>query len=91
MPEDPEYAWITPGDYVYTGEFPKGCAGQLYRMHRRILDVPSYQHKCLVEALSGKDAGLWFCCSLHNFSIRYQPAPAPTSVEVEAELGRARG
>lgn len=58
--------------YVYTGQIPKGCYGQHYRVHRFVLDVPSYQQKVLVEALTGKDKGLWFVCSINNFSRRYQ-------------------
>ena len=74
-PEYAEYAWIVPGLYVYTGSLPKGCAGQKYRVHRRILDVPYMQIKVLVEAVSGQDAGLWFACGLANFAVRYKAAP----------------
>lgn len=58
--------------YTYTAEIPRGCAGQEYRVHRFVLDVPSYQQKVLVEALTGNDAGLWFVCSLENFARRYK-------------------
>jgi len=65
---------ITPGEvYVYTNAIPAGCAGHHYRAHRFVLDVPSYQQKVLVEALSGKDKGLWFVCSVANFRVRYVP------------------
>lgn len=60
--------------YIYTGLFPKGAAGHRYKLHRLVLDVPSYQRKVLVEALSGKDKGLWFVCSINNFSRRYRQA-----------------
>lgn len=69
----PEYDWITPGDYVYTGGLPAGCAGHRYRVHRRIIDVPTFQVKVLIETLTGRDAGLWFTCSLANFARRYEP------------------
>jgi hypothetical protein len=61
-------------DYVYDCPLPKGCAGHLYRLHRFVLDVPSYQEKCLVECLGGRDTGLWFVCSVANFMVRYRPA-----------------
>ena len=69
-------------EYVYTGALPKGCAGHRYRVLKFVLDVPSYQQKVLVEALTGRDKGLWFVCSLQNFSLRYTPAPpAPEEVK----------
>ena len=74
--DDPEYAaytWVVPGDYIYTGEWPRGCAGQRYRVHRRVLYVPVNQVHVLVEALTGSDAGLWFTCALDNFAHRYKP------------------
>jgi len=65
---------VEGGIYVYVCGLPAGAQGQLYKAHRIILDVPSYQHKVLVEALTGDDKGLWFCCSLDNFQVRYRPA-----------------
>ena len=61
-------------DYFYTIDLPKGCCGARYRLHREILDVPSYQTKLLVECLSGKDVGLWFTCTPANFERRYKLA-----------------
>lgn len=63
-------------EYLYQCGFPTGCAGGRYKVHKFVLDVPSYQHKVLVECLEGKDKGLWFVCSLANFSYRYRLAPA---------------
>ena len=71
---------VEGGLYEYRAAHPEGCAGCLYRLHRIVLDVPSYQHKVLVEALTGHDAGLWFVCSVANFCTRYVPA-APLPVE----------
>jgi len=33
---------------------------------RFVIDVPSYQEKVLVEALTGPDAGVMFTCSPAN-------------------------
>ncbi len=73
QPSEEGLSSITQGGlYVYIREIPRGCAGHIYRVHRFILDVPSYQHKVLVECLSGQDEGLWFTCSLDNFRVRYR-------------------
>ncbi len=75
---------ITEGaDYVYTSDKPAGARGQRYKVHRFILDVPSYQRKVLVEALTGPDKGMWFTCSLSNFSFKYKRAAEP---EVAAHI-----
>lgn len=58
--------------HVYTSGIPKGCAGRRYLPHRFVVSVPTYQRMVLVEALDGPDAGLWFVCSLSNFSLRYR-------------------
>lgn len=58
--------------YAYQAELPRGCKGHQYVPRRFVLDVPAYQQKVLVECLSGKDAGLWFVCSLMNFARRYR-------------------
>ncbi len=60
--------------YRYISDSPKGCKGRLYRLHREVVDVPSYQRKVLVEALTGPDKGLWFTCVLTNFAMRYELA-----------------
>lgn len=81
-----------PSDH---GLLPKGCAGQLYRAVRFVKDVPSYQRKVLVEALTGPDAGDWFTVSEHNFKIRYklpeedeaEPEPLPEKVAGRNEQG----
>ena len=72
-------------DYVYIGMYPPKCEGHLYRPHRYVLDVPTYQKKVLVEALTGKDKGLWFVCSLNNFKVRYRLAE-PGSVKDAFDL-----
>lgn len=58
--------------YIYIGEWPPGCKGHRYRIERLVMDVPTYQEKVLVVALSGPDEGLWFTCSPWNFSTRYR-------------------
>lgn len=72
-------------DYIYAAGIPKDCHGSRYRAHRRVVDVPTYQQKVLVEALDGPDAGLWFTCSVDNFSRRYKlaedaPCNSPTGI-----------
>lgn len=67
---------VLPGIYVYANGYPVECIGRRYRVHRMVLDVPTYQRKVLIEALDGSDAGLWFVCSVSNFFHRYQPAGA---------------
>lgn len=62
-------------NYIYTGDYPKHAHNQLYRFHRLVLDVPTYQWKLLCEALTGNDKGLWFSCTINNFVHRYQKAP----------------
>ena len=62
---------IVGATYLYTCTKPNGCEGMRYRLHREIRDVPCYQPKLLLEALVGKDKGLWFTISLRNFSTRY--------------------
>lgn len=57
--------------YVYAKELPNDCKGEYYRLWFEILDVPSYQKKYLVEALTGRDKGLWFTCTPANFMMRY--------------------
>lgn len=62
--------------YRYIRQLPTGCQGALYRVHREVLDVPSYQRKLLVEALTGPDRGLWFTCTPANFRVRYERSDA---------------
>lgn len=65
---------IVPGGlYTYECGIPAGVKGERYLVHRHVLDVPTYQRKVLVEALSGRDKGLWFTCSPSNFVHRYKP------------------
>lgn len=79
--------------YEYTCGIPVGCAGELYRPHRLVLDVPVYSWKVLVEALSGHDQGMWFTCSIDNFCRRYrlsanqQQAVTPVGKEIEIKEG----
>lgn len=70
------YEDITPGEYVYMSNIPKGCYGQRYRLHRLVKDVPTYQVKTLVEGLTGEDTGQWFTCSVSNFCYRFKPLDA---------------
>jgi hypothetical protein len=63
---------LRPGAvYLYTAPYPHRCRGHRYRLVRLVRDVPSYQEKCLVEALTGPDEGLWFTCTQANFGERY--------------------
>ncbi len=67
---------IAPGrEYVYVNAIPAWAQGQRYRVLRFIWDVPTYQRKVLIEPLTGRDKGVWFCCSVANFVVRYEPAP----------------
>lgn len=61
--------------YRYTQGFPINCHGHLYVPLRMIKDVPTYQQKVLVEALTGPDKGELFVCSVNNFKIRYEEVP----------------
>ncbi len=58
--------------YRYLCDHPSNCKGHLYRVLSEVLDVPSYQKKVLVLAVSGPDEGLLFTCSLANFAVRYE-------------------
>lgn len=65
-------AIVQGGTYSYHG-LPKKCQGHLYRvLDTDIIDVPSYQHKVLVECVTGPDAGMKFTCTLDNFIRRYR-------------------
>lgn len=76
---------VAGATYRYIRDLPVGCKDALYRVvQAEILDVPSYQKKVLVRGLTGKDAGLWFTCSLANFATRYERVKEPaTPVAVE--------
>jgi len=64
---------VEGGLYVYAAAQPDWATCQQYRVVKFVVDVPSYQHKVLVEALTGKDRGLWFVTTFENFRVRYQP------------------
>lgn len=66
---------VVGAEYTYHG-LPLNCQGHRYQVLALVLDVPSYQQKVLVQALSGPDEGLLFVCSPANFSTRYRPAEA---------------
>jgi hypothetical protein len=74
---------VIPGDYVYTKDIPRGCQGKRYRLHRIIMDVPTYQRKLLLEALEGPDEGLWFTVTKANFETRYKLADNQPEVSVD--------
>lgn len=77
---------IKPGrEYVYAKGHPVDCRGQHYMVHRFVVDVPSYQPKVLVEALTGRDRGLWFTTSVANFCVRYEPAESAEGYKKEGE------
>jgi len=64
---------IDLGDYVYIATMPAGRKGHTYRViDNNVLDVPSYQHKILVECVTGPDAGLKFTVTPANFLTRYE-------------------
>jgi len=64
---------IRRGIYRYTKQLPAGCYGALYQvLHTRVLDVPDYQWKILVKALTGTDQGLLFTVAETNFALRYE-------------------
>lgn len=67
--------------YRYVNSVPKKCQGHLYVVLAFIPYVPVYQKLVLVEAMTGPDKGLLFCCSPHNFSTRYEQAEE-TPVEI---------
>src|SRR5215469_2524165 len=73
---------VMPAVYRYKGELPPECKGHLYKAHRVVTDVPSYQEKILVEGLTGVDVGLWFTVAPFNFALRYDRVGEPSSVEV---------
>lgn len=65
---------ITEGaEYLYQPDKPEGCQGHRYKVVKFVLDVPSYQEKVLVVAVTGVDAGLWFTVSPAHFASRYKP------------------
>ena len=68
-------------EYLYSAAWPAYATGKRYRLLRFVKDVPSYQVKCLVEALEGEDRGHWFICSIENFRTRYRPVPVPPTPE----------
>jgi hypothetical protein len=50
---------ISERDYIYKRGIPVNCIGYHYRvLCTDVIDVPSNQHKVLVKALDGPDAGL---------------------------------
>ena len=58
--------------YIYTALIPKGCKGERYKvLYEKVIAVPEYTKKVLVEAITGPDKGLIFVCSPWNFSTRY--------------------
>lgn len=66
------------GVYSYHG-LPKDRQGHRYAVLDFVTDVPSYQHKVLVECLSGPDSGMKFTCSLDNFNRRYRLEELPSA------------
>ena len=63
------------GVYRYTKDWPPGCLGMRYRvLSIKVMDVPVYQERVLVECLEGPDKGRLFVCSPWNFWTRYEKA-----------------
>ncbi len=81
----PSDAIVEGGIYVYENRIPVTALGHFYKVHKFVMDVPSYQPKVLVEALSGKDRGLWFVCSINNFLVRYRIATPEEAQEIGLE------
>jgi hypothetical protein len=80
--------------YEYTGSHPVNCKGCLYRVVGFGPQVPSYQEQVFVIALNGPDAGLMFCTTPQNFSIRYklvEEEPAAVPAEPEKEIYQYKG
>lgn len=69
-----EFRIVVGAEYIYASGFPLGVRGHRYKVLGLVVDVPSYQEKVLVEALTGPDKGLQFVCSPSNFSTRYVAA-----------------
>jgi hypothetical protein len=72
---DAAYGWIQKGRYRYKAGLPNGCLGEIYEVvEPRVLDVPQYQVKVLVKALTGPDKDtIPFTVTLANFAQRYEP------------------
>lgn len=70
-----EYGLIAGRTYRYKGPYPVKCIGALYRLNLAILDVPSFQTKLFVTAITGPDESLDFCCTISNFTTRYELVP----------------
>ena len=68
---------IKGNTYIYKGSAPKYAIGHRYQVVDFVLDVPTYQRKVLVKALTGPDKGLLFTCTLSNFLVRYTPDDEP--------------
>lgn len=65
---------VEGGVYAYMCGIPRGVYGEKYRVVKNhVLDVPSYQYKVMVEALTGRDKGKVFVCTPANFVHRYKP------------------
>jgi len=79
--------------YTYMAAYPPWATGETYRVLRFVKDVPSYQKKVLVEAMTGRDKGLWFVCTVSNFCTRYRPrhdagqGDSPTLMQEPGEPG----
>jgi hypothetical protein len=84
MIREPIITAVEGADYLYTADVPKGCKGHLYRIVHFVQDVPSYQEKLCMEALTGPDRGLRFIVSPWNFALRYEPAEHPVTVAPRA-------
>lgn len=87
-------ALIQGGEYVYTANYPEKCHGHRYRLSQFVTDVPSYQHKVLVQGLTGPDTGLYFTMAEGMFAAKFDhakiEAPAPeTVVDMPADKGVA--
>ena len=69
---------IEGATYIYIADCPAACKGHHYRVLKcDLLVVPAYSRMVLVEALTGPDEGLWFCCPPANFATRYVPVDVP--------------
>jgi hypothetical protein len=71
---EPIITAVEGSEYVYTATIPAGCKGHRYRLLKLVLDVPTYQQKLCMVALTGPDSGRWFVVSPWNFAQRYEPA-----------------
>lgn len=66
---------VKGAEYVYTSSYPEACRGHTYRLVRFVVDLPSYQRKVLVEAVTGPDSDSWFTVAEGIFAMKFSLKP----------------